>query len=227
MKSYALLSLAALAATTGSRAALPSVGPDYARPAVPAQTAYASAGDLGSWKTATPSDALERGNWWALFGDRELDELETRALGANQDLRAAAARVQQARAAAGLARSAYWPQVAVNGSVVRQQTSKTIDNPFPNSLSTTYTAPLIASWEIDLFGRIRRLSESARADAAASSATFEAVRLALTAEVASTYFSLRATDEELGLVRNTIGLRRSALDLPDSGAALPDLLEHL
>jgi multidrug efflux system outer membrane protein len=176
-----------------------------------------------AWKTATPADALARTDWWKLFEDPALDDLETRALAANQDIRAAAARVEQAAAAAGLARSAYWPQVGVNPSVTRERTSGTTENVFPDPLTTTYRAPLVASWELDLFGRVRRLSESAHADAEASAATFQSVRLSLTAEVAANYFSLRALDREAGLLRDTVALRRRALDLVSarwrSGAA--------
>jgi multidrug efflux system outer membrane protein len=219
MKFPALL----LATSTTVLAALPSVGPDYARPGVDVPAAYRDAESPGAWKTAAPADASARGEWWKLFADPALDALEARSLAANQDLRAAAARVEQARAAAGLARSAYWPQVAVDPAVTRERTSATVGNAAPDPLTTTYGAPLLASWEFDLFGRVRRLNESARADAAASAATFESVRLALTAEVAATHFSLRGLDRELALVRDTAALRRRALDLvaarQKSGAA--------
>lgn len=207
-------------------AALPSVGPDYRRPDISASGAYRDAEYNGSWKTADPADALSRGAWWKLFHDPVLDALEDRALAANQDLRASAARVEQARALAGYARGAYWPQIAASGSVTREQTSEAIDNRLPNSLTTTYRAPLSVNWELDLFGRVRRLSESAKAEAAASVATFEAVRLALTADVASQYFSLRAAEDELRLVTETVNLRRRALDLVSArrkGGAATDL----
>jgi multidrug efflux system outer membrane protein len=204
-------------------AALPRVGPDYVRPATAIPPAYRDAENLGAWKTAAPADTLARGAWWSLFADPALDQLESRALAANQDLRAAAARVEQAAAAAGLARSAYWPQLALDPSATRERTSATVDNPLPVSPATTYRAPLVASWELDLFGRVRRLNESARAEADASAATFESVRLALTAEVAENYFSLRAADRELALLRDAVALRRRALDLVSarlkSGAA--------
>jgi multidrug efflux system outer membrane protein len=194
-------------------AALPSVGPDYSRPTAPAPAAYRDAENFGTWKTASPADAFARGEWWKLYADAALDELEARSLAANQDLRAAAARVEQARAAAGVARSAYWPQIAIDGSVTRERTSTTTGNVFPEPLTTTYRAPLAAAWEIDLFGRVRRQTESARADAEASAATFESVRLSLTAEVAANYFSLRALDREVAIVRETVGLRRRELEL--------------
>ena len=160
-----------------------------------------------------PADALPRGAWWTLFADPTLDELESRALAANQDLQAAAARFEQARALAGLARSAYFPSVAAVGSASREQYSRTTVNVQPHEQSTTYLGAFDSSWEIDLFGRVRRLNESARAEAAAAGATFEAVRLALTAEVAANYFMLRALDAEVALVADGVGLRRRALDL--------------
>jgi outer membrane protein, multidrug efflux system len=210
------------AAATAS-AGLPSVGPDYILPAADAPATYRDADNSAAWKAAAPADALGRGEWWKLFGDATLDDLETRALAANQDLLAAAARVEQARALAGVARSAYWPQIAGNGSILRERTSDTTDNVFPQQITTTYRTPLSASWELDLFGRVRRLSESARADAEASAATFESVRLALAADVAVNYFSLRAFERELAILRDTTALRRRALELVSarlkSGAA--------
>jgi len=202
-----------LATVAGAFAALPSVGPDYERPATVAPTAYRDADNLGSWKTAAPADALARGEWWKLFADATLNDLEIRALAANQDLRATAARVEQAAAAAGLARSAYWPQISLDADAVRERNSPTIANPYPNAVATDYNAPLVASWELDLFGRVRRLNESARADADASAALFESVRLSLTADVAANYFSLRGLDRELAILRDTVGLRRRELEL--------------
>ncbi|MEO7414476.1 MAG: efflux transporter outer membrane subunit [Opitutaceae bacterium] len=208
-------SLLAVTAATSVFAGLPAVGPDYVTPLVDAPTAYRDTSPETSiaWKTAEPSDRAVRGEWWKLFDDDTLSDLESRALAANQDLRAAAARVDQARAAAGFARSAGWPQVAGNPSLNRERTSTTTDNVFPNSLANTYRAPLVASWEIDLFGRVRRLSESARAEADATAATLESVRLSLTAEIAGNYFSYRGVERELGLLRDTAALRRRALDL--------------
>ncbi|MBI2511176.1 MAG: efflux transporter outer membrane subunit [Opitutae bacterium] len=213
MKNFRPLSLSlsfalSLAATAGAAVA---VGPDYQRPAIAAPLA---------WKTAaTASDALPRGDWWTLFNDTMLDDLEARALAANQSLAAAAARVEQARAAAGLARSNYFPSVALNPSVARGRTSETTDNRFPVAETTTYRGVLDAVWELDLFGRVRRLNESARAEATASAADFENVRLALTAEVAATYFSLRGLDRELAHVTDGVALRRKALELVSSRRA--------
>lgn len=199
-----------LATTATTFAALLSVGPDYIRPAAPAPEAFRD--EAAGWKTADPADALARGEWWKSFADPALDALITRALVANQDLHAAAARVEQARAAAGLARSDSLPQLALAPSFDRSRSSTTVDNVPPQTMTGTTRAPLVASWELDLFGRVRRLSESALADAEASAALFEAVRLSLSAEVAANYFSLRAVDRELHLMRDTIELRRRAFN---------------
>jgi multidrug efflux system outer membrane protein len=169
--------------------------------------------NLVPWKAAEPAEHFLRGEWWKIFGDPALDELEARALAANQDLRAAASRVEQARTAAGLARSNYWPQIAATGFVTRERTSETTENVFRDQLTTTYRAPLSVSWEIDLFGRVRHLTASARADAEATEAVFESVRLALTSDVAASYFTLRAVDQELALLKDTVALRQRALQL--------------
>ncbi|MDB6127734.1 MAG: efflux system, outer rane lipoprotein NodT family [Verrucomicrobia bacterium] len=209
MKSVSLLFTVVAASALG---ALPSVGPDYAVPSAPIPSTYRES-DTMPWQIASPDDTSSRGEWWKLFGDPALDALETSALAANQDLKAAAARVDQARAAAGLARSEYWPQVALGSSVSRGRTSGTTDNPAPQLETSTKQVSVNASWEIDLFGRVRRLNESARADAEASAAIFESFRLSLSADVAVNYFSLRALDREIVLVDQTTALRRRALEL--------------
>ena len=203
-----------LTALTPAVSSLAAIGPDYQRPSVAESSAYRDLpADLGTWKTAAPADTHDRGAWWKIYGDAVLDDLETRALSANQDIRIAVARLDQARAAAGLARSAYYPSVALNSSANRERTSTTTDNVQPQAESTTYRGGLNASWEIDLFGRIRRQSESALAEAEATAATLESVRLALTADVASTYFALRSLGTESDILANGIELRRQALAL--------------
>jgi outer membrane protein, multidrug efflux system len=203
----------------GTFAALPAVGPDYVRPESPAPSVYRDA----DWAPASPAETAPRGEWWGLFSDPALSALEASALSRNEDLRATAARVEQAAAAAGLAQSAYWPQVSAQPSMTRSRLSTTTDNPFPVPITNDFTVPFFATWEIDVFGRVRRLSESARDDAEAAAAQFESVRLSLTATVASSYFTIRATDRELAILGETVALRRRELDLVSaqrrSGAA--------
>lgn len=200
--------LLVLTISTAAQAATPTPGvetPAAFRDVAPEATV--------AWKSAEPADGVGRGAWWTLFDDPALDELQRRALAANQDLRAASARVEQARAAAGVARSSYWPQVAANGAIGREQVSLTTDNVAPVPLATTFRTPLIATWEIDLFGRVRHLAASARADLAATTAMFEAVTLTLSSDVAANYFTLRALDYERALVRDSITLRERAKEI--------------
>jgi len=212
--SFPLITLAALIAPAAWASVL-TVDPDYKRPDAPDAPIYRDA-------TAQTASAISP-DWWRTFNDPALDALETRALAANQDLRAALARVQQARAVAGVARADYLPSLSADPSVNRERTSRTVDNTLPASPSTTYRLPLDLTWELDLFGRVRRLNESTRAELAAAGATFEAARLSLTAEVATTHFTLRALDRELSVVNSTAALRRDALKLvrarADSGTA--------
>ncbi len=198
------LALAALIAPAAWASVL-TVGPDYKRPDAPDAPVYRDA-------TAQTAPSISP-DWWRTFNDPALDALETRALAANQDLRAALARVQQARAVAGVARADYLPSLSVDPSVSRDRTSRTLDNPLPVTPSTIHRLPLDLTWELDLFGRVRRLNESTRAELASAGATFEAARLSLTAEVATTHFTLLALDRELNVVSSTADLRRDALKL--------------
>jgi multidrug efflux system outer membrane protein len=208
MKPLSRLTLLA-ALSTPALYAFPSVGPDYKQPETASPEFYR---DTSSATTATPSTAIPA-DWWLLFNDPALNQLETTALAANQDLRAALARVEQARALSGIARSSYLPSLALNPSATHDNNTRSVDNKVPVQRTTTYRLPLDLTWELDLFGRVRRLNETTRAELAASGATYEAARLALTAEVASTHFTLRALDEELRVVTATIALRRDALAL--------------
>ena len=207
MKALTFVTLLAGVATS-SLHAVPSVGPDYRKPETAAPAAYRDvAGSASDPSVPLPSA------WWLIFDDPTLNQLESTALAANQDLRAALARVEQARAIAGVARSSYLPSLALNPSATRENNTRAIDNTLPVQRTTTYRLPLDLTWELDLFGRVRRLNETTRAELAASGATYDAARLSLTAEVASTYFTLRALDHELRVVTATIGLRRDALQL--------------
>jgi len=209
MKNALLLILTASTAF----ASLPAVGPAYKQPETPTAAAYRYGSTDVDWKSAAPSDALPRGPWWAVFGDATLNGLEDRALAGNQDLGAAAARVEQAFAAAGVAKSAYAPQVALQTAASRSQQSTTVANPYLNPLSKDYSIPVVATWELDLFGRVRRLNEAARADAGASASNLESVRLSISANVAATYFALRGLDREIAILKDTSSLRQRSLDL--------------
>lgn len=191
--------------------ALPAVGPDYHRPETPMAANYRATSN----QRLTVKGRVER-EWWRDFGDQELDRLIEEALKQNQDLKVALARVEQARALTGEARASYLPAVGATGMISREQTSETTTNRFPNSLTTTYRLPLTLSWELDLFGRVRRLNESAQANLAATRDLADAMRLAVAAETASTYFALTATDDEARIVANMLKLQTEMLSLVEA-----------
>jgi multidrug efflux system outer membrane protein len=196
-------------------ASLLQVGPDYQPPTNSFPAQYKAAG-LARWKEGKPLDDVPREAWWLVFGDQELDRLEARAVEANPGLKAAAARVEQSRATARVARSQLLPAVDLDPSYSRQRYSPNQQPNFGNITANTFTAPLDLSYEIDLWGRVRRYFQSARADAQASLADYYGVLLALQADVAQDYFTLRALDAEIGTVAATVGLRREQVKLVHS-----------
>jgi multidrug efflux system outer membrane protein len=189
-----------------------TIGPDYKRPtnSVPANF---KAAELGAWKEGRPLDNVPKGNWWAVFGDGALDELESQATQANQDLKAAVARVDQSRSTARIARSELLPSVNADPSYTRQRYSPNQEPSFGSITATTLSAPLDLSYEIDLWGRVRRSFESARADATGSIAAYHNILLALQSDVAQDYFLLRSLDAEIVSVTSTLALRHEQVQL--------------
>src|SRR5882724_6563870 len=154
--------------TFGSaKAGILTVGPDYHQPSNSAPAEY-KAMELGAWKEGRPLDNVPKGNWWQVFGDETLNDLEAQALGSNQDLKAAVARVDQARATARVARSEFLPNVNLDPSYSRQRFSPNEVPSFGNLTANSFSLPVDLSYEVDLWGRVRRSFESARADAQAS-----------------------------------------------------------
>ena len=201
-----------------------AIGPDYRLPAaigtnrMPAAFAGAAAlTNMGNWKPAEPSAHLPRGVWWEIFGDSELNRLETAATEANQDLAVAFSRFEQARALMNVARADLFPQASATPNLTRQRTSvNMVDRGQASGVSHTYntfTVPLDASWELDLWGRIRRQVEAARALLSAASDDLEAAKLAVQAEVATDYFVLRAMEAEYFLLQQTAEAYRRSLEL--------------
>src|SRR6202012_5618443 len=152
-------------------------------------------------------------NWWQLFGDTNLNALETQALQANQQLKAAVARVSQARATARVARGEFLPNLDFNPSYERQRYSPNQNPSFGNVTANTFNTPLDLSYEVDLWGRVRRNFESSRADAQASLAQFYGVLLTLNSDVAQNYFALRSLDAEIAAVASTVDLRHEQVRL--------------
>ncbi|HTS18665.1 MAG TPA: efflux transporter outer membrane subunit [Verrucomicrobiae bacterium] len=196
-----------------------AVGPDYKRPdavaKMPPTYAYATNG----WKVAEPQAHVPKGNWWEIFRDPELNELEAQASAANQQLRAAVASFDQARAAADFTRSQLFPQIGISPSVVAHRNSA--NQPFeaqPAGVTNTFPygdiiAPLNMSWELDLWGRVRRSLESARAQQQATADDLEAVKLSIQAEVATDYFTLRALDADADLLKSNIDVFGKSFEL--------------
>ena len=203
---------AALAFAIACEAGVLTVGPDYRHPANSVATNYKAA-DLGAWKEGRPLDNLPKGNWWEVFGDKGLNELQSQAARANQNLKAAMARVEQARATARVARSDLLPSLTLAPSFNRQRFSPNQEPNFGHLTANTFHVPLDLSYEIDLWGRVRRSFESARAEAQASLADFYNVLLTLQADLAQNYFALRALDAEIATVSSTVDLRREQVRL--------------
>jgi multidrug efflux pump len=208
----ALALTALLFVPSPAHAGLPTVGPDYNRPTNAIPNSY-KASELGAWKEGAPLDDLTKGSWWTVFNDPELNALESQATDSNQNLRAAVARVDQARATARVARSELFPTLDFNPSYNRQRFSPNQEPSFGNVTTTTISVPLDLSYEVDLWGRVRRSFEGARSDAQASLADFYNVLLTVQTDVAQNYFTLRALDAEIAIVASTVDLRREQVRL--------------
>jgi multidrug efflux system outer membrane protein len=206
------VSIALLLSLVPAQAGLFTVGPDFKSPTNAIPVEYKGE-QLGSWKTGQPLDHVPKGNWWTIFGDTNLNALETQALQANQQLKAAVARVDQARATARVARSELMPTLSLAPSFTRQHYSPNANPSFGDKTANSYNAPLDLSYEIDLWGRVRRGFESARADASASLASFYNVMLTLQADVAQNYFAIRSLDAEIATVAGTVDLRKEQVRL--------------
>ncbi|MES2126322.1 MAG: efflux transporter outer membrane subunit [Pseudomonadota bacterium] len=186
-----------------------SAVPTLAPPHVDVPSSFKES-DGTAWKVAQPAENQPRGEWWLAFKDPELTKLVNEAAQANQNLAIAAARVKQARAIAGIAEADRIPQVGVGVGAQRARVG-TATPPV-----TTYSASLTASYEVDLFGRVGANVSASQADAAASEATYKSVLLALQADVAQTYFKLRATDAELDTLNRTVELRVQSVKVNQS-----------
>jgi NodT family efflux transporter outer membrane factor (OMF) lipoprotein len=188
------------------------VGPDYQTPTNNLPLNYKAA-DYGAWKVGQPLDNLSKGAWWEIFGDTNLNALETQAVQANQQLQAAFARVAQARDVARVAAGSFLPDVSANPSFQRDRISPNEKPSFGSITANTFTTPVDLSYEVDIWGRVRRYFEGARADAQASLADFYNVLLTLNSDVAEDYFSLRGLDAEIAAVNNTVELRHEQVKL--------------
>jgi multidrug efflux pump len=207
-----ILLLASVLSPVSTKAGALTIGPDYQQPTNSFPEDY-KAVELGNWKEGRPLDNVPKGNWWEVFGDTNLNELELQALRSNQSLKAAVARVDQARATARVARADLLPGLNLDPSYNRQHYSPNQVPNFGAITANTWQVPLDLSYEIDLWGRVRRGFESARADAQGTLAAFGNVLLTLQADVAQNYFKLRALDAEIATVSGTVALRNEQVRL--------------
>jgi NodT family efflux transporter outer membrane factor (OMF) lipoprotein len=207
-----------------------SFAPVYKTPeSVTPTDAYKESGD---WKAAEPLDNQNRGEWWAIFQDPQLDELEKKAGDANQDLKAGFARLQQARAATRIARADLFPTLTVGSSAARSRTS--VNSPdFPQGaepVGNNFDLEADFSYEIDVWGRVRNAVTSAKASQQASAADLATLNLSIHAEVATDYFALRAEDAQQVLLDRTVADYAQSLQLTQNlynggGAAIADVAQ--
>jgi NodT family efflux transporter outer membrane factor (OMF) lipoprotein len=190
-----------------------AVGPNYHTPSVQVPTAYKEA---GNWKTAAPNDQNLGGNWWTLFQDSQLDALEVQVDVSNQNLKAAEAQYQEARAVLRYSRADYYPTVTAGLSGTRTRVSA--NRPPPNSIfngitENDFVLPFDFSYQADVWGRIRRTVESYREQAQASAADLATVNLSMHADLAIDYFQARSLDAQEQLLNSTVKQYEQALEL--------------
>jgi multidrug efflux system outer membrane protein len=184
------------------------VGPHYERPAVAAPQEYR--GMLGPQDPASLADLP----WWGVFGDPVLQQLIQEALKSNYDLQTAVARIEESRALVGVAASQFYPQIAYQAEASRQREFiPPIFPPSPNGPFNAFLGAVNVAWEIDVWGRIRRSTEAARANFMATEETRRGVMLTLVSDVATAYFQLIELDRELAIARESAETYTDTLDL--------------
>jgi NodT family efflux transporter outer membrane factor (OMF) lipoprotein len=188
-----------------------AVGPNYKRPKFDASAAYKEA---DGWKPSEPNDVLNRGAWWEIYNDEVLNGLEARIEISNQNVRAAAAAVEEARALVRQSQSALWPSVSLSGSRIRTDTgASTLGT---SNVRTTTNLDLQGSWNIDIWGQIRRGVESNRASAQASDAALAAARLLAQSELATDYFALRVQDQLQNILNDIVAAEQQSLKIAEN-----------
>ncbi len=197
-------------------AALGQIGPDYERPATESPARYKGV----VMREARPLDGVPKGAWWQAFKDRRLNALMEDATAHNQELKGAVARFDQSRASARLARANFFPSLNTGFVAEHQRTSENMPSPFPlDGLmydGPGYSVPVEFSWELDLWGRIRRESEAAGAELMGVAAAMQSVLLTVQADVALNYFKIRSLDSEIEVVKRAVELRKESLEITKS-----------
>src|ERR1700719_5256285 len=198
-----------------------TVGPKYIKPAVPTTPTYRQEAqgqfkESAQWQPAQPGEQTSRGNWWEIFGDPELNKLEEQIAGSNQNLKVAEARFRQARAAIRFNRASQFPTISTAPSASYVKSSDFSPN-FPSRIQQSskgdFILPFDLSYEIDLWGRVRRTVAAAREEAQATAADYETAKLSLEAELAMDYFELRSADAQKQLLNDTVKAYTSNVEL--------------
>ncbi|WP_300657607.1 efflux transporter outer membrane subunit [Pseudomonas sp.] len=200
-----------------------TIGPDYQRPPLATPLQFKQ---IEGWTAAAPGDALERGAWWELYGDAELNALVARLNLSNQTLAASEAQYRQARALVRGARAAFYPNLSGSAGVTRAgqggdsslgtQGAASASASTASSISNSYGLSLNAAWELDIWGKLRRSLESSRAGFAASAADLAALKLSLQAELVKTYLQLRVLDDQQRLLDATVAAYARSLRLSEN-----------
>jgi NodT family efflux transporter outer membrane factor (OMF) lipoprotein len=190
-----------------------TVGPRYVRPSAPTPETYkeqppaSSQAGADRWRPASPADQVNRGNWWEIFGDPELNGLEEQIATSNQTLKIAEARFREARAATRFTRASQFPTISTSPSAAYTKNSDYSPS-FPSKVQQASTGdfvlPFDLSYELDLWGRVRRSVAAAREEAQATAADYETGKLSLEAELAMDYFELRSADAQKQLLDDTV-----------------------
>jgi NodT family efflux transporter outer membrane factor (OMF) lipoprotein len=189
-----------------------TVGPKYIKPTVPTTPTYkeeapSSFNESDHWQPARPGDQASRGNWWEIFGDSELNKLEEQIADSNESLKIAEARFREARAAIRFNRASQFPSISTAPSASYVKSSDFSPN-FPSKVEQSgkgdFVLPFDLSYELDLWGRVRRGVAAAREEAQATAADYETAKLSLEAELALDYFELRSADAQKQLLDDTV-----------------------
>ncbi|WP_233345598.1 efflux transporter outer membrane subunit [Burkholderia cepacia] len=207
---------AAVAVATAVLLAGCAVGPDYHRPDTSIPAAYKEA--PAGWKVAQPADRTDRGPWWTVYNDPQLDALIGKLNASNQTIAQSAAAYRQARALVTEARAAYFPTVGLTASGSRARTPRTsVSSGFGSgssgSINNSYSVGLDASWEPDLWGKVSRTVSAQRAGEAAAAADLANARLSQQALLAQTYYQLRTSDALQKLLDDTVKSYQRSLTL--------------
>ena len=191
-----------------------TVGPDYVKP-TPLATMPTAYKELEGWKVAQPQDGRVTEKWWKIYSDPVLNSLEEQIVISNLTVATAEARFRQARAAVQIAKSGYFPSLSAGASATRSQRSGNL-GAVSSRPTSDFQIPLELSWELDLWGRVRRSVEASKANAQASAADLASITLSSQAALANDYFQVRILDAQIKLMDATIRVYRKSLDMTNN-----------